>query len=133
MPARFTRSVSPMERRSRGSWSASIASFVTSTSSIRRWRKCRREATDEKLLVIVSDDAQRALWLKFMILAPHATITSACGEPIGTIRALPEGAALYRQLIGETAAVGRAAGVALPADVVATTVDFIMNLPPAAS
>jgi 2-dehydropantoate 2-reductase len=82
--------------------------------------------------VIVSDDAQRALWLKFMILAPHATITSACGEPIGAIRALPEGAALYRQLIGETAAVGRAAGVALPADVVETTVDFIMNLPPAA-
>lgn len=81
---------------------------------------------------VASNDPQLTLWRKFVLLAAHATITSACGEPVGAIRALPEGAALYRQLIGETAAVGRAAGVALPPEIEATTHEFVMNMPPTA-
>jgi 2-dehydropantoate 2-reductase len=81
---------------------------------------------------VASDDAQVALWRKFVLLAAHATITSACGEPVGAIRALPEGAALYRQLIDEAAAVGRAAGVALPPEIEDEIYTFVMTMAPTA-
>ena len=81
---------------------------------------------------VTSTDVQATLWRKFVLLAPHATITSACGEAIGPIRELPEGLALYRQLLGEVVAVARAAGVALPEDIFDTTMDFLLAAPPVA-
>jgi 2-dehydropantoate 2-reductase len=74
-------------------------------------------------------DVRRAVWEKFIRLAPGATLTSACHTTIGEARDTPEGAALYRALIVETVAVGRAAGVALPADAVEHAVAFIGSLP----
>jgi 2-dehydropantoate 2-reductase len=74
-------------------------------------------------------DVRRAVWEKFIRLAPGATLTSACHATIGEARDTPEGAALYRALIAETVAVGRAAGVDLPADAVDTAVAFIGSLP----
>jgi 2-dehydropantoate 2-reductase len=83
--------------------------------------------------VVVSTDAKVTLWLKFVLLAPHGTITAATGLPVGAVRELPEGAALYRQLIHEAVAVGRAAGAALPADIADTTINFVMaTMPPTA-
>jgi 2-dehydropantoate 2-reductase len=83
--------------------------------------------------VIMSDDARVALWQKFVLLAPHGTITAATGLPVGKVRETPEGAALYRQLVHEAVAVGRADGAALPAEIADSTIDFIMNaLPPTA-
>lgn len=82
--------------------------------------------------VIVQDDPQLGPWQKFVLLAGHATITSATGETLGAIRSVPEGAALYRQLFTETYQVAVASGVRLPADIVETTFDFIMNMPPIA-
>jgi 2-dehydropantoate 2-reductase len=79
--------------------------------------------------VLVSDNPLREVWNKFIMIAPHATITSACGQPVGPIRATPEGAALYRQLIEEVVAVERATAGRLPADAADRTYDFIMNLP----
>jgi 2-dehydropantoate 2-reductase len=74
-------------------------------------------------------DVRRAVWEKFIRLAPGATLTSACQSTIGEARDTPEGAALYRALIAETVAVGRAAGVDLPADAVDGAVAFIRSLP----
>jgi 2-dehydropantoate 2-reductase len=82
---------------------------------------------------VVSDDPRVTLWRKFVLLAPHGTITAATGLPVGPIRETPEGAALYRQLIHEAVAVGRASGAALPAEIADATIDFVMNsLPPTA-
>ncbi len=82
--------------------------------------------------VVVSDDPLRETWTKFIMIAPHASLTSATGEAVAAIRALPEGLALYRSLIEEVTAVGRAVGVNLAPDAVERTMDFIVNLPPGA-
>ena len=76
-----------------------------------------------------SQDVQRALWEKFMLLAPLASLTSAGNVISGQLRAVPEGAALFRTLRGEVAAVGRAAGVNLPPESVESVEKFFMNLP----
>jgi 2-dehydropantoate 2-reductase len=79
--------------------------------------------------VRVTTDVRRAVWEKFVRLAPGATLTSACHATIGEVRSSAEGAALYRALITETVAVGRAAGADLPADAVETAVRLIQTLP----
>lgn len=83
--------------------------------------------------VVLSDDAALALWQKFVLLAPHGTITAAAGLPVGPIRSLPEGEALYRQLVHEAVTVGCACGVRLPSDMADTILRFIMEtMPPTA-
>ena len=79
--------------------------------------------------VRVTIDVRRAVWDKFIRLAPGATLTSACQATIGEIRSTPEGAALYRALVAETLAVGRAAGTELPPDAVETAMRLIEALP----
>lgn len=86
---------------------------------------------DAGIETVVSADMRRTLWEKFVRLAPSASLTSACGASIGTVRATPEGGALYRTLVAEAVAVGRAAGAALAHDAVETSMTFIMALPPA--
>ena len=80
--------------------------------------------------VTVSTDPKAAIWTKFVMLAPHATITSACQAPLGAIRDTDEGRELYRTLIGEAVAVARAAGVSLPGDVEEKTFETLMAFPP---
>jgi 2-dehydropantoate 2-reductase len=77
----------------------------------------------------VTTDVHRAVWEKFVRLAPGATVTAACHATIGEVRSTPDGAALYRALIAETVAVARAAGAALPPDAVETAVRVIQSLP----
>jgi 2-dehydropantoate 2-reductase len=84
---------------------------------------------DAGVEVSVTTDVRRAVWDKFIRLAPGATLATACRATIGEVRSAPEGAALYRALIAETVAVGRAAGAALPPDAVETAVRLIDALP----
>jgi 2-dehydropantoate 2-reductase len=79
--------------------------------------------------VRVTTDVRRAVWDKFIRLAPGATLTAACQATIGEVRSTPDGAALYRTLITESVVVGRAAGVALAPDAVETAVRAIATLP----
>src|SRR5205814_2098123 len=62
----------------------------------------------------VVTDPRRALWEKFVRLAPGATLTSACQATIGALRGLPETAALYRTPRAEAVAVRGAAGAPPP-------------------
>ena len=79
--------------------------------------------------VHVTTDPRRALWEKFVRLAPGATLTSACQAPIGALRDLPETAVLYRTLVAEAVAVGGAAGAGLPSDAVDAAWAWISALP----
>lgn len=78
---------------------------------------------------IVTTDPRRAVWEKFVPLVAHATVSSACQLPIGPIRETPEGLALYRSLIAESVAVGRASGVALAEDAVDHAIALTMAIP----
>jgi len=84
---------------------------------------------DASVEIRVSTDVRRAVWEKFVRLAPGATLTSVCQATIGEARSTPESAALYRALIAESVAVGRAAGAALPDHAVEAAVAFIQTLP----
>jgi len=80
--------------------------------------------------VVVAADPLRAVWEKFAGLAAHATITSACQLPIGPVRDTEGARELYRTMVDEAAAVGRAAGAALPPDYRDTVLDSLWSLPP---
>jgi 2-dehydropantoate 2-reductase len=84
---------------------------------------------DAGVEVRVTTDVRRTVWEKFIRLAPGATLTSACQASIGEVREAPEGAALYRALVAETVAVGRALGVALSDGAVESALGQIQTLP----
>jgi 2-dehydropantoate 2-reductase len=84
---------------------------------------------DAEVEVRVSADVRRAVWEKFVRLAPGATLTSACQATIGELRSSPDGAILYRALISEVVAAGRAAGAALADNAVEAALAFIHTLP----
>jgi 2-dehydropantoate 2-reductase len=68
--------------------------------------------------VELSADIRRVLWEKYILICAQAGLTALTGCPSGVLRANPETWRLYRLVLEELAALGTAAGVALPADVV---------------
>ena len=64
----------------------------------------------------IADDIVRVLWEKYVFLAALSAATTAIRKPIGAIRGHPQTRAFFLDLMREVVAVGRAHGVALPAD-----------------
>ncbi|MFN8524912.1 MAG: 2-dehydropantoate 2-reductase [Chloroflexota bacterium] len=79
--------------------------------------------------VIATDDAARAIWEKFMFLAPIATVNSATGLPTGHILSLPEGRDLVLGMQDEIRAVGLASGVNLPEESAEKVRGMFLGLP----
>ncbi|HSS83864.1 MAG TPA: 2-dehydropantoate 2-reductase [Reyranella sp.] len=70
------------------------------------------------------------LWMKFILLASNASIMALTRLPVGKLRDDPDIAPWFTTAYEEVTAVGRAAGVALPADAVDKTLNFNRNAPP---
>ncbi len=64
----------------------------------------------------LSDDIGREIWQKFVFLAALSGATTTMRQRIGPIRSHPQTRAFLLDLMREVVAVGRAMGVALPAD-----------------
>lgn len=77
-----------------------------------------------------TDAISTQIWMKFCFLAPFATITTLVEQPIGPIREDPALLGRFEALLRETEAVARAAGVALPTDLVADRLAHTGRLPP---
>lgn len=75
-------------------------------------------------------DIEGEIWKKFIFLSAMAGATAFYRAPIGEIRDDPERSARLAALLRETAAVGRAKGVALPEGLEARSLGFVNNLPP---
>ncbi len=75
-----------------------------------------------------SDRIEDLIWRKFVLLAPLAGATCLGRCPVGAVRDDPGLAAKLAAMVGEAAAVGRARGVDLPADVEARTLEIIGRL-----
>lgn len=88
--------------------------------------------TDAGVEVTLSADAMVGVWNKFIMQAPHATMTTVCQSALGPIRQTPAGLELYLTLIKEVVAVGRAAGIALADNAVDATMTIIKEFPAAA-
>ena len=78
----------------------------------------------------VAPGIETEIWKKFIFLAPMAGVTTFYRVPIGEIRDHPERWARLDYMVRETAAVGRAKGVALAEDVEENSLGFLGKLPP---
>lgn len=78
----------------------------------------------------LSADIRVTLWTKFAFICAQAGLTAATRSPIGVIRDTPATWRLFRQVLEETAATGRAEGVALPEDLVDRGIEFASGLAP---
>jgi 2-dehydropantoate 2-reductase len=79
---------------------------------------------------VLSEAILTELWMKFILLASNASIMALTRLPIGKLRDDPDIAPWFATAYREVEAVGRAAGVALPADAVERTLNFNRVAPP---
>ncbi len=80
--------------------------------------------------VEVPADIRAAMWNKFLFIAALSGVGAVSRVPAGVIRSLPETRELLRQALEEIYSVALRSGVALAADAVARTLEFIDGLPP---
>jgi 2-dehydropantoate 2-reductase len=88
---------------------------------------CQKAGFDATL----SEQITTELWMKFILLAANASITAVTRQPIGKLRDDPDLRPIFISAFKEAIDVGRASGVALPADVLERILDFIAHAPPA--
>jgi 2-dehydropantoate 2-reductase len=79
----------------------------------------------------LSEQILTELWMKFILLASNAGIMSLARQPIGALRDDPDMRPIFKAAYQETIDVGRAKGVALPADALDRIFEFTRHLPPA--
>ena len=78
-----------------------------------------------------TDDIERDLWAKFVLFSAVSGVTSAARCTMRDIHQNAQLAELFKNIISETARLGRARGVALPSTIEADTWSGAMKLPPA--
>ena len=95
-----------------------------------------RRVTDLAALFLQADiqaepvaDARVPLWEKFIYLAPFAAVTGAARQPAGVVWSTPALRATLESAFAETAAVARAEGVAVAADVLERVRGYMDALP----
>ena len=88
--------------------------------------------TAAKIPVDLSPDIRRVMWEKYLLICAQAGMTAVARAPSGALRAHEPTWAMYRALVEEVAAVGRAEGIALGADSVAGVMKAAESLAPTA-
>jgi 2-dehydropantoate 2-reductase len=88
---------------------------------------CHKAGFDATL----SEQIVTELWMKFILLATNAGITAATRQPIGKLREDSDIRPVMISAFREVYDVGRAGGIALPADAVDKILDFMDHAPPA--
>lgn len=77
----------------------------------------------------LSDDVRRSIWEKYVFLVGLSATTTSMRKTLGPIRSNPQTRAFLQDVIREVVAVGRAHGVALPADYADSRMAFGDTLP----
>jgi len=78
----------------------------------------------------LSEAIQTDLWMKLILLATNASIVALARQPIGKLRDDPDIRPVFIAAAQEVMAVGRANGVALPANAIETMLALTDHLPP---
>ncbi len=73
----------------------------------------------------ISSGMLRTLWEKYVFLAAHAGMTALTRLPAGVLRQVPDTRRMYRLLLEEMAALGRAAGAGLDEGIVDTCLQML--------
>lgn len=77
-----------------------------------------------------TDDIERDVWSKFVLFSAMSGVTAAGRCTIGDIATIPQLGELFRKVIVETAAIGRALGVSLPVNIEDLIWSAALALPP---
>ncbi len=80
--------------------------------------------------VTLSEQILTDLWMKFILLVCNSSTTALSRQPVGKLRDDPDIAPIMRAAYTETFNVGRAKGVALPADAVDKILASVKTQPP---
>jgi|SRR5450755_2891184 2-dehydropantoate 2-reductase len=99
---------------------------------LRKWGEdflalCLKAGFDATL----SEQILTELWMKFILLASNAGVMALTRQPIGKLRDDPDLRPIFMAAYREAIDVGRARGVALPADALEKILDFTSHAPPA--
>lgn len=78
---------------------------------------------------VFSEAILTELWMKFILLASNAGMMALARLPIGNLRGDADIAPYFIAAYEEVVAIGRASGIALPADAVERTLNFNRNAP----
>jgi 2-dehydropantoate 2-reductase len=78
----------------------------------------------------LSDEIWRAVWDKFAFICALSGMTAAVRLPIGDIRSVPDSWRMFRDLLGEVAAVADAEGAGLSGDALDRHAAFAQRLEP---
>jgi 2-dehydropantoate 2-reductase len=95
----------------------------------RRGERLRDQCAAAGIDGVLSPDIMVPLWQKFLVLVPLANVNGLTRLPLGRYRADPDTWALVEASARETEAVGRAEGVALPADAAEHALATIRSMP----
>lgn len=95
-----------------------------------RIEKLRQAIRSSGITAPTCDDIERAVWSKFVFFSALSGITTAARCTIAEIIEFPELSSLFKRVVAETAAIGRAAGVSLPPEIEEQTWLFVLTLPP---
>jgi 2-dehydropantoate 2-reductase len=79
--------------------------------------------------ITLTDDMLLDLWKKFVLLSGTSGITASTRQPMGVIRDDKDMRAFFYELLHETMAVGRAAGVEFPPDFPAELDRWVATIP----
>jgi 2-dehydropantoate 2-reductase len=82
------------------------------------------------MTVEISENIQKVLWTKFVFISAVSSIGSLTRLPMGDYRSVPESRHLLSSIMQEVEALARAQGIALEADVVSRSLEFIDNSGP---
>jgi 2-dehydropantoate 2-reductase len=104
--------------------------FETSDSISRRVEHIRETLAGAGIDAAAVSDARVSLWEKYVYLAPFAGFTGTARAPIGPLWRHGETQELFIRGCSEVAAVARAEGVLLPADVPDRVRTYAAALPP---
>ena len=80
--------------------------------------------------VVLTSEAEVALWEKFLFIASISGVCCLARQPIGPVMDTPESRQLYVDALGEVATVGQARDVALSPDIVERTLRMTETFPP---
>jgi 2-dehydropantoate 2-reductase len=83
-----------------------------------------------KIDIALADNIERERWQKFIFLTAMAGSTASLRSSIGPILADPDTRPLFRKLMEEAFAVGKAKGVALDPAYIDERMDFVVNKAP---
>lgn len=98
---------------------------ATSPRAARFLALCHKAGFDAKL----SDDIEKELWMKFIMLASNASVMAAARQPLGPLREDPDMVRVFTSAYEEVIAVGRASGVNLPPDAIEPVLTFMRTAP----